>query len=106
MGGFFLQYGACCNWRCRLRRDRFGGRFFALSSRPPGNPLGQCRENRRWRRRGSGSSSWGLFRVGNQGQVHRCHGDFHLRNIVLIEDRPVLFDAIEFDAALAARGVL
>jgi len=24
----------------------------------------------------------------------------------LIEDRPVLFDAIEFDAALAARGVL
>jgi aminoglycoside phosphotransferase family enzyme len=25
----------------------------------------------------------------NQGQVRRCHGDLHLRNIVLIEDRPV-----------------
>jgi aminoglycoside phosphotransferase family enzyme len=24
----------------------------------------------------------------NQGQVRRCHGDLHLRNIVLIEDRP------------------
>jgi aminoglycoside phosphotransferase family enzyme len=30
----------------------------------------------------------------NQGQVRRCHGDLHLRNIVLIEDRPVLFDGI------------
>jgi aminoglycoside phosphotransferase family enzyme len=47
----------------------------------------------------------GLCRAGNQNQVRRCHGDFHLRNIVLIEDRPVLFDAIEFDAANAARGV-
>jgi uncharacterized protein len=42
----------------------------------------------------------------NQGQVRRCHGDLHLRNIVLIEDRPVLFDAIEFDEAFATCDVL
>ena len=41
-----------------------------------------------------------------QGQVRRCHGDLHLRNIVLIEDRPVLFDAIEFDDAIATCDVL
>ncbi len=42
----------------------------------------------------------------NQGLVRRCHGDLHLRNIVLIEDRPVLFDAIEFDEAIATCDVL
>ena len=36
-----------------------------------------------------------------RGAVRRCHGDLHLRNIVLIEDQPVLFDAIEFDEAIA-----
>ncbi|MHA1164036.1 MAG: bifunctional aminoglycoside phosphotransferase/ATP-binding protein [Alphaproteobacteria bacterium] len=36
-----------------------------------------------------------------KGYVRRCHGDLHLQNIVLIEDQPVLFDAIEFDEALA-----
>jgi uncharacterized protein len=36
-----------------------------------------------------------------QGQVRRCHGDLHLRNIAVIEDRSVLFDAIEFDEAIA-----
>ncbi len=41
-----------------------------------------------------------------QGQVRRCHGDLHLRNIVLIEDEPVLFDAIEFDETIATCDVL
>jgi aminoglycoside phosphotransferase family enzyme/predicted kinase len=36
-----------------------------------------------------------------KGMVRRCHGDLHLRNIVLIEGQPVLFDAIEFDEAIA-----
>ncbi|MEO5336680.1 MAG: AAA family ATPase [Magnetospirillum sp. WYHS-4] len=31
------------------------------------------------------------------GKVRHCHGDLHLRNICLIEGRPVLFDAIEFN---------
>jgi predicted kinase len=38
--------------------------------------------------------------------VRRCHGDLHLGNVVLIEDKPVLFDAIEFDARIATGDVL
>jgi predicted kinase len=38
--------------------------------------------------------------------VRRCHGDAHLGNIVLIKDRPVLFDAIEFNPAMATTDVL
>ncbi|MBK5652515.1 MULTISPECIES: bifunctional aminoglycoside phosphotransferase/ATP-binding protein [unclassified Bradyrhizobium] len=40
------------------------------------------------------------------GQVRRCHGDAHLGNIVLIDGRPVLFDAIEFDPDIATTDVL
>jgi hypothetical protein len=31
------------------------------------------------------------------GYVRQCHGDLHLRNIVLIDGRPVLFDGVEFN---------
>lgn len=31
------------------------------------------------------------------GLVRRCHGDLHLNNICLIDGKPVLFDAIEFN---------
>jgi len=41
-----------------------------------------------------------------QGQVRHCHGDLHLRNIVLIDGIPMLFDAIEFDQDLAEIDVL
>ncbi|MCI0601091.1 MAG: AAA family ATPase [Beijerinckiaceae bacterium] len=41
-----------------------------------------------------------------QGQVRRCHGDLHLRNIALIDGEPVLFDAIEFDESIATCDVL
>jgi aminoglycoside phosphotransferase family enzyme/predicted kinase len=40
------------------------------------------------------------------GYVRHCHGDLHLRNIVEIEGKPVLFDALEFDDALATVDVL
>ena len=40
------------------------------------------------------------------GFVRRCHGDLHLANIALIDDRPMLFDAIEFDPAMATTDVL
>jgi len=40
------------------------------------------------------------------GFVRHCHGDLHLRNIVLIDDEPVLFDAIEFDPAIATCDIL
>jgi uncharacterized protein len=47
-----------------------------------------------------------LLRRGGEGKVRRCHGDLHLRNIVLIEGAPVLFDAIEFDEAIAVTDIL
>ncbi len=47
-----------------------------------------------------------LAERGQKGFVRRCHGDLHLANIVLIDDRPVLFDAIEFDAQMATVDVL
>jgi aminoglycoside phosphotransferase family enzyme/predicted kinase len=47
-----------------------------------------------------------LERRGEAGLVRRCHGDLHLGNIVLVDDRPTLFDAIEFDPRIAAGDVL
>jgi uncharacterized protein len=41
-----------------------------------------------------------------RGLVRRCHGDLHLGNIVMIGGRPVVFDALEFDEALATIDVL
>ena len=40
------------------------------------------------------------------GKVRRCHGDLHLRNICLFEGRPRLFDALEFDEAMASIDLL
>jgi len=39
------------------------------------------------------------------GHVRQCHGDLHLRNIVLIEGEPTLFDAIEFNDEIACIDV-
>lgn len=39
------------------------------------------------------------------GLVRHGHGDLHLRNIVLLDGEPTLFDAIEFDEALAVADV-
>lgn len=47
-----------------------------------------------------------LKRRANTGFVRHCHGDLHLRNIVAIKGRPVLFDALEFDDSLATIDVL
>ena len=38
--------------------------------------------------------------------MRRCHGDLHLRNIVLIDGQPVPFDAIEFSERMASIDVL
>ncbi len=40
------------------------------------------------------------------GFVRQCHGDLHLRNIVLLGDQPTLFDAIEFNDRIACIDVL
>lgn len=47
-----------------------------------------------------------LDRRREQGLVRRCHGDLHLRNICLIEGKPALFDAIEFNETFAVIDVL
>ncbi len=40
------------------------------------------------------------------GFVRRCHGDMHSGNIVLWNDRPMLFDALEFSEELATVDIL
>ena len=47
-----------------------------------------------------------LEQRGRQGLVRRCHGDLHLANIVVIDRKPVLFDAIEFDPDIASVDLL
>jgi aminoglycoside phosphotransferase family enzyme/predicted kinase len=42
----------------------------------------------------------------SEGLVRRCHGDAHLGNIVLIDEKPLLFDAIEFDPVIATTDIL
>src|SRR5262249_58333825 len=42
---------------------------------------------------------------GRQGFIRRIHGDLHLGNIVLIDRRPFLFDAIEFSDIIGSGDV-
>lgn len=43
---------------------------------------------------------------GVKGLVRRCHGDMHCGNIVVIDNKPVPFDAIEFSEKIATIDVL
>ena len=47
-----------------------------------------------------------LLARGGRGLIRRGHGDLHLGNIALIDGRPTLFDAIEFDPLVASGDVL
>lgn len=47
-----------------------------------------------------------LVARGKAGLVRHCHGDLHCGNIVVIEGKPVLFDAIEFSERIATTDVL
>ena len=40
------------------------------------------------------------------GYVRQCHGDLHLRNIVLLNGRPTLFDGVEFNDDISCIDVL
>ena len=40
------------------------------------------------------------------GLVRQCHGDLHLRNIVLLDGRPTLFDGVEFNDEISCTDVL
>jgi aminoglycoside phosphotransferase family enzyme/predicted kinase len=46
-----------------------------------------------------------LDRRQRDGFVRRYHGDLHLGNIVLLDGRPMLFDAIEFNVKLATGDI-
>jgi len=35
-----------------------------------------------------------------QGKIRECHGDLHLGNLAWIDEHPIIFDCIEFSAAL------
>lgn len=39
------------------------------------------------------------------GYVRQCHGDLHLRNIVLLDGRPTLFDGVEFNDEISCTDV-
>jgi aminoglycoside phosphotransferase family enzyme/predicted kinase len=59
-------------------------------------------ESRRWAK----SLASLLDERRERGLVRHCHGDLHLRNLVLLEGKPTLFDAIEFSDDLAHIDVL
>jgi uncharacterized protein len=42
----------------------------------------------------------------DKGLVRRCHGDAHCGNIVIIDGKPILFDAIEFSEKIGTIDVL
>ncbi len=50
------------------------------------------------------NAAWRAARAA-AGFVRRCHGDLHLGNLCLWRGHPVLFDALEFDEALATIDV-
>jgi predicted kinase len=47
-----------------------------------------------------------LERRREHGFVRQCHGDLHLRNIVLLDGQPTLFDGVEFNDEIACIDVL
>jgi aminoglycoside phosphotransferase family enzyme len=57
-------------------------------------------------RRALGAAAPVLNARARDGFVRHCHGDLHLRNICLVDGKPTLFDALEFDEDLATIDVL
>lgn len=59
---------------------------------------------------GAGRALEGCSKLLNEraldGWVRRCHGDLHLGNVVLLDNRAIPFDAIEFDERIATIDVL
>jgi aminoglycoside phosphotransferase family enzyme/predicted kinase len=46
-----------------------------------------------------------LERRRQSGCVRQCHGDLHLRNIVLLDERPTIFDGVEFNDDISCTDV-
>lgn len=73
-----------------------------------GDEFGTARRDRVLRHADDALAAVGplLTARGASGHVRRGHGDLHLRNVVLIGGRPVLFDGLEFDEVLGTCDVL
>lgn len=54
----------------------------------------------------AGSATTTIRRRSAFGLERHCHGDLHLRNICLLDGKPVLFDAIEFNFEFARIDLL
>ncbi len=52
------------------------------------------------------SACGGARAAPQSGFVRQCHGDLHLRNIVLLDGRPTLFDGVEFNDEISCTDVL
>jgi aminoglycoside phosphotransferase family enzyme/predicted kinase len=76
-----------------------------VSARAAGLPRSEVED---WHRKMTAaidaSQDW-LTERSAAGFVRRCHGDLHLGNLCLWEGKPVAFDALEFDEALATIDV-
>ena len=98
--------------RDAAHRDDFGGRD-AMLWVVDGNAAGLAQFGGEWLdpavvervtegARAAVHAHGGLLDARRQsGSVRQCHGDLHLRNIVLLDGEPTLFDAIEFNDDLA-----
>jgi uncharacterized protein len=97
-----LQYGGAAPMRAIVEENDTCLR----ACRTVGFPVRQIADLR------ADSGRW-LDRIGNlldrrrtQGKVRRCHGDLHLRNICVLDGKPVLFDCLEFSEDFASIDVL
>jgi aminoglycoside phosphotransferase family enzyme/predicted kinase len=102
--------------KAECRRDHGGAAALAEIVRENDACLRGCRSigfsDRRIRELHDRSNDW-VRRVGGlldqrraDGKVRRCHGDLHLRNICVLDGKPVLFDCLEFSEEFASIDVL
>ena len=81
---------------CHAAADNFGtlrGRLHGATERATLQRL------LRWTRRESARLAPLFHQRWEQGWIRECHGDLHLGNLVLLDGKPVPFDAIEFAPA-------
>ena len=94
----FAQPAAQCEW---VRQN-----LESLHAMVGADPPGLVEALVRWSEAESQALAPLLAQRLNEGWVRECHGDLHLGNLVLIDGKPQLFDAIEFNPALRWIDVL
>jgi aminoglycoside phosphotransferase family enzyme/predicted kinase len=78
----------------------------AFAAAPDLFPVGEAAALARASRAAHDRNLWLLEERGERGLVRHIHGDLHLGNIVLLDGRPTLFDAVEFSPLIATGDVL